>query len=167
MQYLSILSWLHILTLSRGTASLLQGRGLYHPLLAHWLSAILTCRIISTAEATPTSACASHLTDMLFLNSQILISYRISSRFIDIVMSSWYLVCNLIHVPSNSYYGITLHRHSLSFIGHVNFSDEVTAAYRLADGVVIVVDASEGVSSARQQQYTAALSVYNIGDAEY
>jgi len=30
--------------------------------------------------------------------------------------------------------------------GHVNFSDEVTAAYRLADGVVIVIDAAEGIA---------------------
>jgi U5 small nuclear ribonucleoprotein component len=40
--------------------------------------------------------------------------------------------------------------------GHVNFSDEVTAAFRLSDGIVLFIDAAEGVSISRQN--------YGLGD---
>ena len=36
---------------------------------------------------------------------------------------------------------MVLHLHA----GHINFNDEVSAAMRLADGVLLVVDAAEGV----------------------
>ena len=36
--------------------------------------------------------------------------------------------------------------------GHVNFSDEVTASMRLSDGVLLVVDAVEGVMTSTTLQ---------------
>ena len=45
----------------------------------------------------------------------------------------------------------------LSHAGHVNFVDELSAAYRLCDGVVVFVDASEGVMMVTEQAIKHAL----------
>lgn len=55
--------------------------------------------------------------------------------------------------------------------GHVNFNDEVTAAMRLADGVLLVVDAVEGVmcvteraiKQAVQEQLPICLMISKVG----
>ena len=41
--------------------------------------------------------------------------------------------------------------------GHINFNDEVSAAMRLADGVLLVVDAAEGVMLVTEKAIKQAL----------
>lgn len=42
--------------------------------------------------------------------------------------------------------------------GHVNFNDEVTAAMRLADGLLLVVDAAEGVMLGTEKAIKQAMA---------
>ena len=43
--------------------------------------------------------------------------------------------------------------------GHANFTDEMTAGYRLADGAVIVIDAAEGVMAVTEAAIKEAVKV--------
>lgn len=55
-------------------------------------------------------------------------------------------------LPLQTSRGKTLLFNMMDTPGHVNFSDEITASFRLADGVLLVVDACEGVMSSTQRQ---------------
>lgn len=46
--------------------------------------------------------------------------------------------------------------------GHVNFSDEVTAAMRMCDGVLIFVDAAEGVMLNTERLIKHAVQVLKL-----
>ena len=46
--------------------------------------------------------------------------------------------------------------------GHVNFSDEVTAAMRIADGIVLFVDAAEGIMLNTERILKHAVQVWLI-----
>ena len=56
---------------------------------------------------------------------------------------------------------ILLFYHYNLFSGHVNFSDEVTAALRLCDGIVLFVDAVEGVMLNTERILKHAVQVSN------
>ena len=49
--------------------------------------------------------------------------------------------------------------HIIDTPGHVNFSDEVTSAMRLADGIILVVDVVEGVSVNRKHPHHTYVSL--------
>uniref|UniRef100_A0A0K0DEA0 Tr-type G domain-containing protein n=1 Tax=Angiostrongylus cantonensis TaxID=6313 RepID=A0A0K0DEA0_ANGCA len=71
------------------------------------------------------------------------------TRYTDTLFIEQQRGCSIKAMPVTIVMQDTRHKSYLLNIidtpGHVNFSDEVTAAYRLCDGVVIVVDAHEGV----------------------
>ncbi|KIH57325.1 elongation factor Tu GTP binding domain protein [Ancylostoma duodenale] len=70
------------------------------------------------------------------------------TRYTDTLFIEQQRGCSIKSMPVTIVMQDTRHKSYLLNIidtpGHVNFSDEVTAAYRLCDGVVIVVDAHEG-----------------------
>ena len=54
-------------------------------------------------------------------------------------------------------------KHLIFFLlGHVNFSDEVTAALRLCDGIVLFVDAVEGVMLNTERILKHAIQVWKL-----
>ncbi|WKX98450.1 hypothetical protein Q1695_013828 [Nippostrongylus brasiliensis] len=71
------------------------------------------------------------------------------TRYTDTLFIEQQRGCSIKSMPVTIVMQDTRHKSYLLNIidtpGHVNFSDEVTAAYRLCDGVMIVVDAHEGV----------------------
>lgn len=52
-------------------------------------------------------------------------------------------------------------------VGHVNFSDEVTAANRICDGVVLFVDAAEGVMLNTERLLKHAVQVIVTSNVAY
>jgi len=68
-------------------------------------------------------------------------------------------------VKLNKVWVVEICQTNLFKTGHVNFSDEITAAMRMSDGICLFVDAAEGVTLQTERLLKHAIQVcYQIAN---